>query len=249
MRKINDYFQIRFDSESIFTMNRNDGILSILYYIYYLGFLYLLGLFLLKMNPDITNFAFGFSNNELARFVFYIPVAILSLLPLVFILKTRKQPLASIGIKKDKILRSLILGILYSLLINLPTVIYAILQGYRFNSNIFELLWLFLYFLICIAFVEEVIFRGYIQTRIQTIIKRKWISIITVGIMFAFMHIPFQMLMANMLFGQFLLYDYKHLLMTGFIHIYFVFIYTRDNHILAPTLTHAFLNFIPNLFI
>ncbi len=246
MRKLKDYFQIQFDNESILKINRNDGIVSILYYIYYLSFIYLFGLFYIKMKPYI--YTSGFSK-EFTAFVYYIPVPILTLLPLAFILKFRKQSFASIGIKKDKILRSLILGFTYSLPVSVPFFIYSLYQGSRLNLNIFDLFWLFLYYFICIAFVEEVIFRGYIQTRIQTIIKNKWLSIYTVGLMFAFMHVPFQMLIANMSFIQFLLNDYIHLIITGLYHIYFVYIYTRENHILAPTLTHAVINFTPHLFV
>ncbi len=246
MRKIKDYFRIRFNNEDIVRMNRYDGIISIAYYVYYLGFIYLFGLFLFKVGPNIYIFDFS---KQFSKFIFYIPVAFLSLLPLGVIIRFRKQALASIGIKKDKILRSFIFGILYSLPFNLPTIIYVLFHGIRINSNFFDLLWLFLYFFICIAFVEEVMFRGYIQTRIQTIIKNKWMSIIIVGIMFAFMHVPFQMLKVDMSFGQFLLYDYKHLIITGLLHIYFVYIYNRDHQILAPTLTHALINFIPNLFV
>jgi hypothetical protein len=111
-----------------------------------------------------------------------------------------------------------------------------------------DALWTFLYFLICIAFVDELTFRGFIQTRIRGIIKNKWLSIIIVGLMFAIMHIPFQMLKAKLPLIPFIQMDLGHLISTSILHIYFVYIYTRHNNIIAPTIAHALVGFVPYIF-
>ena len=38
------------------------------------------------------------------------------------------------------------------------------------------------------------------------------------------------------------------MLLVFVMHIYFVYLYTRDNNILAPVVAHAIVDFIPDLF-
>lgn len=63
------------------------------------------------------------------------------------------------------------------------------------------------------------------------------------------MHIPFQMMQANMPLVEFIRHDMKHLIMTAITHIYFIYIFTRDNNVIAPTITHAIFNFCRLMFI
>lgn len=81
------------------------------------------------------------------------------------------------------------------------------------------------------------------------VVKGKWLSIIIVGIMFGLIHIPFQMFRSNMPLTQFIVNDSVHLITTCVIHIYLVYLYTRDNNILSSTVAHTLINFIPSIFI
>lgn len=239
---------LSFDQEIKNKISENDGIHSIIYYLYYLLILFLFGL--LIMNTQITQIlGKNFTSGSLFRFIFYIPISIISVLPIFIILKFRNQGLTSVGIKKDNIFENIIIGIIGAIPISILNIIGAISEGKILNPNIFDWIWTFLYFLICIAFVEELIFRGYMQTRIQNLIKNKWTSIIMVGVLFGLMHVPFQMLMANMGPIEFLINDIGHLINTTILHIYFVYLYTRDNNILAPTIAHAIINFSYNIFV
>lgn len=225
-----------------------DGVYSIIYFLYYMVMIFLFGLLQFRTQTDEILRSY-FSSGTFFRLIFYIPFVIISVLPIFLILKIRKQSLKSIGIRTDKILKSIIIGVIGSIPFAVLNMIGPISSGKTINPNIFDGLWTFLYFLICIAFAEELVFRGFIQTRIQGLIKNKWISIIVVGILFGLMHVPFQMIKANMPLVEFLLYDMQHLITTCIIHVYLVYLYTRDNNIIAPTIAHAIMNFAYAIFV
>lgn len=230
----NKIFRVNFD-ESTKNFDKNDGILAIFYFLYIMVILYLFGLLMFRTNVPF-------------KFAFYFPLAIIELLPAFVIVKVKKQSLNSIGIRSDKIIKSILLGIIFSLPFIVPNIIYGIKNRLNLISAI-NIVWLSLYYLLAIAFVEEVCFRGFIQTRIFDLIKSKWLGIITAGIMFGLSHIPFQMLNANKSLIAFVTGDYMHLIITILLHIYFVYIFTRDNNIVSTTVTHALIDLIPSIFV
>lgn len=234
-------FRVNFEEEANKQLKR-DGVYSIIYYVYYMIMILLFGLLLTK-TQIYHDLGRNFSSRSLFKFLFYIPFTLVNILPIFLILKFRRQSLRSVGIKTDKILKSIIIGVIGSIPFLILNVIGPISSGKTINPNVFDWIWTFLYFFICIAFAEELMFRGFLQTRIQGLIKNKWIGIITVGILFGLMHVPFQMIKANMSLLEFLQFDMGHLITTCFIHVYLVYLYTRDNNILAPTIAHAIMNF------
>ncbi len=244
MRYINRLFSVNFDNET--KMSKLDGILAIIYYLYYNIIIYLFGLIFLKTDLPYK-FSIYFSNKFLYKFIFYIPISILSILPIIIILWYRKQKFKTIGIKFNKLLQSLLIGVIGGIPFILPYILGFFKHNKHFQYNPFDTFWYFLYFFICIALVEEISFRGFIQTRIQGLIKNKWLSIFVVGIMFGFMHIPFQMIKANMSFIEFVSLDKYHLITTALIHVYLVYLYTRNNNILSSTISHTLIDFIPSI--
>jgi membrane protease YdiL (CAAX protease family) len=246
--KKNKIFKIDFD-ECVKDFGFKDGIISIVFYFYEMLIIYLFGVLMFKTSiyKNLESY-FNVSNGQFYKFIFYIPVMILEIAPIFILLKIRRQNIKSVGIKKEKALKSILLGIIFSIpLVSLP-IINAINQGKKVLS-LTSLIWLFLYFLIEIAFVEELSFRGFIQTRIQGVIKIKWLGIVVVGIMFGLMHIPYQMIKANMSLSEFLVRDSGHLITTVVIHIYLVYLYTRNNDIISTSAAHTLMDFIPSMFI
>lgn len=240
--------QIFFEEDVIKTADKKDGVFSILFFAYYMIIIFLFGMLVFKTNI-YQSLSVYFSSKTFFRFIFYIPNVIVSLLPIFLILIFRRQSLDTIGLKKTKSWKSILLGIIGSIPFSVMNAMGPIRSGKTLNPNITDWIWIFLYYLVCIAFVEEVVFRGYLQTRIFGLIKNKWIGIVLVGIMFSLMHVPFQMIRANMSFVDFILYDMQHLITTMIIHIYLVYLYTRDNNIIAPTIAHAIMNFSYEIFI
>lgn len=182
------------------------------------------------------------------KFIFFIPITVISTLPAILIAYFRRQKISSLGIRRTNIIKSIFFGIIFSLPALIPNVRKGIINNYDLR-NVEFLVWDFLYYLICIGLVEEVIIRGFIQIRIRGIIKNKWLSIFVVGFMFSIWHIPFQMKQANLPLIEFILSNIPNLIMLSIIHVYFVYIYTRDNNIIAPIITHAIWNFSHFIFI
>ncbi|MBK1813220.1 CPBP family intramembrane metalloprotease [Clostridium sp. YIM B02505] len=241
-------FRVSFDEE-VKDFVTKDGIAAIAYFFYNMLILYLFGLMMFKTRiySEFRTYS-NISNDMIYRFIFYIPIVILQLAPVFIFIKVRKQGLRSIGLKKDKILKSIFLGIIFSMPFNIPLIISEISEKGKI-LGLTNLILTFVYFFIEIALVEEISFRGFIQTRIQSLIKSKWVSILVVGVMFALMHIPFQIIKANMPLGDFIVKDSFHLVFTFVIHVYLVYIYTRDNNIISSSITHTLIDFIPSIFI
>lgn len=235
-------------NEPVLKFDIKDGIISIAYYFYNIIINYLFGLLCFKTTvySDLMQF-FNIHNEVFYRFIFFIPICVAQIMPIFIWIKIRNQGLKSIGIRKDKILKSIVLGILFAIpFITLP-IIRALNQNMHIMSSN-QLLWSFLYYLLVIGFVEELIFRAFIQTRIQGLIKIKWISILVVAIMCSSMHIPFQMLKSNIPLNEFIPMYFISLIYQSFMHIYLLYLYKKDNDIISVSTTHLLLNFIPSIF-
>ncbi|MNO24259.1 CAAX amino terminal protease self- immunity [compost metagenome] len=245
MRKI---FRISFDNEALQVLTKRDGWAGLLYYFYNMIFLYLFGLIMFKTDL-LRNFAGLFANNLIANIVLDSLTTIIQALPIFIYLCIRKQSPRTVGLKfKGKAFwQSLGIGVLFSLPFILPQLIIFMLGKASLQFSAPELVFKFFYFLITIAFVEEICFRGFIQTRIFTLIRNKYAGILFVGFLFAIMHVPFQMFQAKMGLIDFVMYDYPHLLITWALHIYFVYLYTRNNDLVAPVIAHTLINFVPSV--
>jgi len=227
-----------------FRPSKMDALVSMLYLLYYIILIFAFG----KIVYSTSIYAYYgalFENIKFFRFIFYLPITVLSIAPIFLILYIKKQPLKSIGIKFSRPVFTFVVGILAAipiLIINLSGSIMEI------NLSIPELFWSLAYFFICIALTEELAFRGFIQTRIFGLIKNKWVGIAVVSIFFAAMHIPFQMQKTGLSFTAFIISDRNHLIATMVMHIYFYFLYSRDDNIWVPVIVHTLLNFSYEIF-
>lgn len=237
-------FSVRFEDNKF---DRKDGVMAIVYALYIMVYIFFVG-WLMFFTPFYSGLSSYFPDKRLYKFIFYIFISLFELLPVFIYLKLRKQSLGSIGFSKENNVKSVLLGVLFSTPFIAPNIIEAAQRGMRIIDTS-SLVFLFFYYLLEIALVEEIACRGFIQTRIQGLIKQKWLSILVVGFWFSAMHIPFQMLKANMPFAQFVARDAVHLATTFVLHIYFVYIYTRHNNITAAVVTHTLTDFIPDIFI
>ena len=236
-------FKVQFD-DSVKEYSKADGILAVAYFLYILLFLILFGL--LVFRTDCIRQLFTLSripSKAIFKFVLFIPAVFIEAGPVFIILKCRKQNLNSIGLKKEKILKSILLGILFSI----PPILYDRLK-FDHSLSFPDALWDFACIFLEIALTEEIVFRGFIQTRIQGLIRSKWASIILVGIMFSLLHIPFKLFQYHVSLMGYICMNASGLIITCLMHIYFVYLYTRDNNILAPAVAHAIIDFIPDLF-
>ncbi len=161
--------------EIIGTYNKKDAILAFGVYILVMLSYYIMGILYSDKNVYL-----GYQIN--------VALAVIC----VIIVLIRKQKLKSIGFDKAEIRKSFVFGIVLALIIFLVDFLPGYLAGYEMQT-IAKLFKDFLYYFFIIALVEEIVFRGFIQTRIYGIIKNPILSILVTAFLFMTMHIPFQM--------------------------------------------------------
>ena len=188
-------------------------------------------------------FASYFNNRLFARFLFHIPLSLFQIFPIFIILKYRKQSLKSIGFNKVQILKQISIGIILYIPLYLLSLILNWVPGINFNLDSMSI-WSFLYMLIEIALVEEIIFRGFLQQRLKGLIKNKYVNLLIVAFIFGSIHIPFILAQSNLTFVQVFISIIPKMIM----HIYFVGIYKAGNNsVLSATIAHGVNNFIATL--
>ncbi len=166
----------------------------------------------------------------------------------VVLVLARKQKLSSIGFTTNNLKRSVLIGSGLGLCITLINVVPNMVVHSQFVS-IGRFVYNTFYYFIVIALVEEIIFRGYIQTRIYGLIKNNVLAVLVSGILFMTMHIPYQMGAAQMDLVTFILNNFVWLLLTFGWHVVFNFLYAKNNSIVAPAVFHGFLDWSGYLFL
>jgi hypothetical protein len=223
----------RIDKEYKYMLQKyefKDAILAIITYILIMILYYVMGILY-----DKKNLYLGYEANFFLGIFCIICVSI------------RKQSIKTIGFSKNNLLKSLFLGLVLSAVILTINIVPGISNGYHFKS-ISKLVSNFGYYFFVIALVEEIIFRGFIQTRIYGGIKNPILAVIITAFMFMMIHIPFQMGVAHMGAFEFIANNNVTLLFIFLWHIVFNFLYSKYNSIVAPTIVHAVMDWSNVLF-
>ena len=200
---------------------KKDGMLAILLFVIIIIMYALLGI-LYKNNSFIKD------NIKIIGCLFNLLLIIITVL----FVKLRKQGLDTIGLKGRWKL-SIILGGILSLFYFYCNCLDHLINGEKLIS-ITSILFLVIYFLL-VAICEEIVFRGYIGTRLNGLIKNKYIVIIVTGILFVLMHFPYRMIAANMSLTDF---DIGWLINLFIFHLIMNFIYMKTNSIYGSIIPH-----------
>lgn len=172
-----------------------------------------------------------------------IPVSVvLALIPVVIC----RHSLSKVGICRNNLKPSLLaacaIGSAYLFLV-------AILPGIREHRQLLpipRIAYNVFYYFILIGFIEEIQFRGFIQPRLFPLFKREWLTTLMGGILFAFMHIPFQMFARQMSFWEALAHrSVVGTILLTFLHTY---LYRRYGNIFCPAVLHGFLDLAHGIF-
>jgi membrane protease YdiL (CAAX protease family) len=175
-------------------------------------------------------------------------VNLLSIVICIAIALLRKQKLKTVGFTLNSFSRALVVGILWGVAVSMVNIIPAIVSGGKW-VGLNRLLWNIFFYLIVIGLQEELIFRGFILTRLHGAIKSEAIVATVSGLMFALMHVPYQLFIrtgGNV--AAFFLDNSFWLLTTFAWHFLFYFLYRKYNSLTAPTLCHFLMNFSNTLF-
>ncbi|HWQ58843.1 MAG TPA: type II CAAX endopeptidase family protein [Clostridia bacterium] len=211
--------------KQIASYGKTDAILALALYVMMLIAYYGIGVLQIKRNLYL-----GIPVN-LALILFCVALALL-----------RRQGLSSIGITQRNLGRSTLAGALSGVVLSfLMNVLPSILAGRKVIPFGLALYNVFYYFVV-IGLSEEIIFRGYIQTRINGLIKDDFLAMLIVGVLFYFMHLPYQMPVNGMQFNV------LQLAVFVVLHMIHNILYRKFNSLAGPTLLHGLLDWGGKLF-
>lgn len=201
--------------------DKKDGMLAVLLFAIIIIMYALLGI-LYKNNSFIKD------NIKIIGCLFNL---LLIIVTIIFV-KLRKQGLETIGLKGRWKL-SIILGGVLSLFYFYCNCLDHLINGEKLIS-ITSILFLMVYFLL-VATCEEFVFRGFIGTRLNGLIKNKYIVVLITGLLFVIMHFPYRMTAANMSLSDF---DIGWLINLFIFHLIMSFIYMKTNSIYGSIIPH-----------
>ena len=133
----------------------------------------------------------------------------LFLLPLILVLllnRGRERPLASalasFGLRKGNLRRGLGLTLLLGMALGLVQVLLsrsgpAVLEAFRNGTALFLLPLAFVFLVMTAGFTEEFFFRGFLQTRLESLTGSKWWALLVASILFGVYHVPYAYLNPN----------------------------------------------------
>lgn len=150
----------------------------------------------------------------------------------ILFVKFRKQNIDTIGLKGRWKL-SIIIGVILSSFYFYCNCLSHLIEGKELIS-VNEILFLVIYFLL-VSVCEEFVFRGYIGTRLNGLIKNKYVVLLITGILFVLMHFPYRMIAYNMLLTDL---DIGWLINLFIFHFIMSFIYMKTNSIYGSIIPH-----------
>ena len=205
-----------------------------------------IGLYILVV---FTYLGLGIVHNERGLYL-GIPVNIFLIIICIVFVFIRRQKLSSVGLTIKNLKKSLLLGLVTGIFFSLLNIIPALLAGGRWKLGFGQLIYYIFYYFVIVSFQEEILFRGYIQTRLYGWIKSDTVSVVLCGVLFALMHVPFQLY--NRSDGNLIVFlsnNFTWLLMTFTWHLVFNYLYRKYNSLIAPVICHGIMNLSSMFFV
>lgn len=153
----------------------------------------------------------------------------------------RKQSIRTIGIRKDNIAKSLAIGGIVSIIIIIDKGVLSSVSFSTIKDNGSLIVMKIIHFLIFVALTEEVVFRGYISSRL--IHRNRKLSVLISGIMFSLMHIPFNLVINQISLATYISGVGLQLVTMVIAHVLLQWLYSKYDNFAGPTLIHFVLNF------
>ncbi len=119
---------------------------------------------------------------------------LLFLVPGILMIVNREN-LNDIGLRKEKILQQIGIGVLLALSMSLVLTILPIMLGFKnmvgntIYTQTYQFVYQFIYAILGVALAEELVFRGYILHKLLAIKNSKWFAIIISSLLFGLFHI------------------------------------------------------------
>lgn len=161
--------------------------------------------------------------------------AFMTVIAILFV-KLRKQSLDTIGLLKGKWKSSMAIGVILASLLFYNNCLSHLIAGSKFVS-IRKIVTLFVYYLFA-AVCEEVVFRGYIGTRIYGLVQKRWLAVCVTGILFIVMHFPYRMIAYGMTLGDLTIHHLGWIADLFITHLVLNFIYLKTNSLYGAIIPH-----------
>jgi len=221
---------------SVQTYTKKDGMLALVLFMIFIGLYCVVALLerAFTIIEDNILLAGGIQN------------VLLIIITLVF-LTVHKQKLDTIGLLRGKWKMSGIIGLGLGFIFFMTNCGSYLLTGSSL-IDVKSILLFFVYFLL-VSLCEEIVFRGYIQTRIYGIIKNKWLAIIFVALLFTIMHFPYRMIAYNMSLKMLIVDRLSWWVQLFIMHIIWNYIYAKTNSLYGTIFSHLISNLAANIVI
>ena len=214
--------------DDVHSFTKADAILAIAFYVFEMIALYVVGVIYVNSG----------------RYLGY-PFAFVSI---ILVLVLARLKFTKVGITRTNIFPSVITGVVLGAIFILSyTIIPGIISGARLLPINVILHNVFYYFII-IAFEEELSFRGFIQPRLFPLLKKEWLTILIGGILFVFMHYPFQMAAHGMGFVEYFPLFISGAPLQFMWHCIFSLIYRKFGNLYGGTILHGFVDLSMGIF-
>lgn len=152
------------------------------------------------------------------------------------ILRIRKQGIETIGLCKGNVKLSLIMGISLACLLFFCNCLSNILFEKQSFIPIKEIV-IYIVYYFSVALVEEVMFRGYIVTRLHGFTNRLYLDVLLTGILFLLMHFPYRMVAYHMSFWN-LITNVPYMLDLFITHLILSFIRIKSDSLYGTIIPH-----------
>lgn len=231
--------ETNYDIKNTSKTNKLNFTIAIIYYIFNISITSIYSY--IYFNTDLYNRLFKITHSNLeSDIIANFPLIFIQLLPIFYILYKKEKNLSYIGLSKKHVLSSIPVGLISTL----PLIALMMYFG-DISNNYLDLRGLFLRFtfhLFCIALVEEIVFRGFLQQIVSESIKNKFIATFLVGILFSASHIPFKLIGSNLSIIDVFNQNIGFLISAIIIHLYLLIIYKKSQNLSSAILTHAIIN-------
>lgn len=163
----------------------------------------------------------------------------------ILFVKRNNEKIDTIGLYKGKWRVSCIIGIIYAGILFFNNCLLRISAGGDLLPAR-EIIILAVYYLL-VSLSEEIVFRGYIGTRIFGLVKKKWLAVIIVGMLFIMMHFPYRMIAYGMSIGDLTINNLSWILDLFITHVILNFIYMKTNSLYGSIIPHWISNLANNI--
>jgi uncharacterized protein len=178
----------------------------------------------------------------------FVAKPLIYLIPTLILLASEKKSFSSLGFSRKNFSRNVIIGLLAGLfLVGESLITKRLKYGFlTFNPDNLSLYLLFGNYFISLAtgFTEEVVFRGYIQTRLTIVFNSAYFAIVLSSILFTVVHLPL------------IIFVLKYSLFETLTYCFLIFIlgilngilFNQTKSLTTPIITHSIWNYSSILF-